>query len=127
MGALLLLLILSICVLLLAFAFWLTTRVINGVAYKMKLGKIPTIIICLLGVVGGLYYFVMVRTGLPSDEEMIAHFQEHKTEIEDLVRRYRAFERPYPGDTKISIPEWSKTLPRDAFDWEKQHADTSAY
>jgi hypothetical protein len=34
----------------------------------------------------------MFRTGLASDEEMIAHFKEHRAEIEELVKRYREFE-----------------------------------
>jgi len=31
------------------------------------------------------------RVPLPSDEEMIAHFQAHRAEFEELVRRYRTF------------------------------------
>ena len=31
---------------------------------------------------------------LPSDEEFIAHFQKHRADIEELVRRYRQYEPP---------------------------------
>lgn len=40
------------------------------------------------------YYQVLVKTGLPSDEEMIRHFYENKTEIETLVSSFRTFEEP---------------------------------
>jgi hypothetical protein len=34
----------------------------------------------------------MFRTGLASDETMIAYFKEHRSEIEELVKRFREFE-----------------------------------
>jgi hypothetical protein len=79
--------------------------------------------------VSGMYYVLVVRMGLPSDEEMIAHFQAHKPEIEELVRRYRSFEMPKmpPRLPRESPNEWLKrrpVMPREAFMWDKQHADT---
>lgn len=49
--------------------------------------------------VGLLYYgasHYYNRNPQPTDEEMIAHFQAHRAEIEEIVRRYRAFQSP-PG------------------------------
>jgi hypothetical protein len=38
------------------------------------------------------YYWVMVDTGLPSDEEMIARFQKDYPDLEKLVHSYRYYE-----------------------------------
>lgn len=54
--------------------------------------------ITLLLIVGLLYWWHY--NPLPSDEEMIAHFHEHRTEIEELVKRYREW---VPSK---SIPNW---------------------
>ncbi|MEJ2426216.1 MAG: hypothetical protein P8101_17500, partial [Candidatus Thiodiazotropha sp.] len=40
--------------------------------------------LCVVG-----YYFLVLRNPLPSDEEMIRTFQEHRSDIEELVRRYQ--------------------------------------
>lgn len=42
----------------------------------------------ILLIISGLLYWWHYNP-LPSDEEMIAHFKEHRTEIEELVKRYR--------------------------------------
>lgn len=47
--------------------------------------RTPIILILLIS---GLLYWWHYNP-LPSDEEMIAHFREHRTEIEELVKRYR--------------------------------------
>jgi hypothetical protein len=39
----------------------------------------------------GVGAFCWFSTGLPSDEEMIAHFQAHRDEFEEVVRRYRNY------------------------------------
>lgn len=44
------------------------------------------------------YYFFFLYSGLPSDEEMVEHFYEHRSEFEKLVERYRSFE---PDETRI--------------------------
>ena len=44
------------------------------------------------------YYFLFLYSGLPSDEEMVEHFYEHRSEFEELVERYRSFE---PDETRI--------------------------
>lgn|GEM_PF-3241069 len=46
------------------------------------------------------------RNPLPSDEEMIAHFQAHRAEFEELVGLYRNYRRP-PGGKRIwgNLPE----------------------
>lgn len=43
-------------------------------------------------------WFFWFRNPLPSDEEMIAHFQAQRTQIEELVKRYREFQRPPDKD-----------------------------
>jgi hypothetical protein len=45
------------------------------------------LVLVTLCVVG--YYFLVLRNPLPSDEEMIRTFQEHRSDIEELVRRYQ--------------------------------------
>jgi hypothetical protein len=37
------------------------------------------------------YYLLIIRNPLPSDEQMIEHFQKHRSDIEELVRRYRSY------------------------------------
>ncbi|MCU7926647.1 MAG: hypothetical protein KZQ97_09425 [Candidatus Thiodiazotropha sp. (ex Dulcina madagascariensis)] len=50
------------------------------------------------------YYVLIVRNPLPSDEDMIAHFQAHRSDIEELVRRYRN----YSSDPKVDHSLWFK-------------------
>ena len=40
----------------------------------------------------GAYYLVIARNPLPGDEEMITHFQAHRADFEEVVRRYRSFD-----------------------------------
>lgn len=54
--------------------------------------------IILLLIVGSLYWWHY--NPLPSDENMISHFHNHRTEIEELVKRYRAWE------PSAAIPNW---------------------
>jgi hypothetical protein len=61
-------------------------------------------------IVAFLYCALLWRTGLPSDEEMIAHFYAHRADIEELVRRFRNFE----------MPEKDDSLPKNAYQWDKQ-------
>jgi hypothetical protein len=65
----------------------------------MAITKHPKIIIGIIIVLcaiflfcGARYYFAKTYTGLASDKEMIAHFKEHRAEIEELVKRYREFD-----------------------------------
>ena len=48
------------------------------------------------------YYVAMVRNPLPSDEKMIAQFQNHRSDIEELIKRYRG----YPSGTEIDHSRW---------------------
>ena len=48
------------------------------------------VIICLL-MAGITFLWWCQRVPLPTDEEMIAHFQAHRVEFEELVRRHRSF------------------------------------
>jgi hypothetical protein len=70
------------------------------------------------------FYLVMIHTGLPSDEEMIADFRAHKADIEELVWRYRTYSPPREPKSGETREEWLKRLPPSAFNWTKQHADT---
>lgn len=48
----------------------------------------------ILGISAGVIFFLTWysrRVPLPTDEEMIAHFQAHRAEFEELVLRYRTF------------------------------------
>lgn len=38
---------------------------------------------------------------LPSDEELIAHFQEHRRDIETLVQAYYSAPEPLPGQSRV--------------------------
>jgi len=51
------------------------------------------------------YYFLIIRNPLPSDEEMIAHFYAHRADFEELVRRYREYDRPSDKDTSFWYKE----------------------
>ncbi|QLI81223.1 hypothetical protein HZU75_06575 [Chitinibacter fontanus] len=50
-------------------------------------------------------YFLWQRNPLPKDEELIAHFQAHRAEFEELIRRYRAYERSANKDTSLWFKE----------------------
>jgi uncharacterized membrane-anchored protein YitT (DUF2179 family) len=58
--------------------------------------KIIIVIVCVIFLYSGTVFysvaFSTISTGLASDETMIAHFKEHRSEIEELVKRYREFE-----------------------------------
>jgi hypothetical protein len=45
------------------------------------------------------YYFLWVWNPLNSDEKMMAHFYAHRADFEELVRRYRTYDRPKGRDT----------------------------
>ncbi|MEL1264438.1 hypothetical protein [Pseudoxanthomonas putridarboris] len=62
----------------------------DGVLVRMKnaIGVLVASIVVGLGV----YYAVFARTGLPSDEEMIGQYSQHKDEFHEVSRRYRDFE-----------------------------------
>jgi hypothetical protein len=67
----------------------------------------------------------MFRTGLASDETMISHFKEHRSEIEELVKRYREFEpeTAEPGYTWMSNKKSGEyeEVPYKSHDlWERQ-------
>ena len=52
----------------------------------------------------GAYYLVIARNPLPGDEEMITHFQAHRADFEEVVRRYRSFDAGpdgSPGDWAV--------------------------
>jgi hypothetical protein len=59
--------------------------------------------IAILLFISGLLYWWHYNP-LPSDEEMIAHFHEHRTEIEELVKRYRGCVTKV-GTTCEDLPE----------------------
>lgn len=50
---------------------------------------------------GMAFYFFVIRNPLPSDEEMIAHFQKNRSDFDELINRYRNFD---------SSPSWDHTL-----------------
>lgn len=62
-----------------------TEQAVTRAQLYRKNWRVPIISILLIS---GLLYWWHYNP-LPSDEEMIAHFHEHRTEIEDLVKRYR--------------------------------------
>lgn len=66
----------------------------------------------LLSVLAAAYYTFFVNP-LASDEEMIAHFNAHRAEIEALVKSYREWE-PTPGENVIwnHKPETKRLLER---------------
>ena len=45
-----------------------------------------------IAVLGISYFFLAIWYPLPSDEEMIEHFQEHREDFVELVERYRNFQ-----------------------------------
>jgi hypothetical protein len=50
------------------------------------------------------YYVVIVRNPLPDDDRMIDDFNENRSHIEELVRRYRN----YPSGPEIDHSRWFK-------------------
>jgi hypothetical protein len=71
---------------------------IKGILARHR-GKL--IIVALLVIA---YYVLIVKNPLPGDEDMIAHFQTHRSDIEELVRRYRN----YSTDPKVDHSLWFK-------------------
>ena len=70
---------------------------------KNKITKHRYKLISLLGI-SVAYYVLIVRNPLPSDEQMIAHLNAHRADIEELIRRYR----DYPSGPKIDHSKWRK-------------------
>ncbi len=66
-------------------------------------GKLISILVVLLSLPVA-YYFIIIRNPLPSDEEIIAQFRQHRSDIEELVRRYRN----YSTDPKVDHSLWFK-------------------
>jgi hypothetical protein len=60
--------------------------------------------IAILLFLSGLLYWWHYNP-LPSDEEMTAHFHEHRTEIEELVKRYRKCDPNLVGKSCEGLPE----------------------
>lgn len=48
-----------------------------------------------------LYYRVWIWNPLPRDEQMIEHFQLHRVDFEEAVRRYREYPRTPEKDTSL--------------------------
>lgn len=72
----------------------------------------------LVGLAAFGLWWVWFRNLLPSDEEMIAHFQAHRAEFEELVALYRN-NRPLPGDTRSwgDLPEVKALREKLGTDW----------
>lgn len=66
-----------------------------------RISKLVTFLSCLLiistVVLIGWYYYRLFTNLLPKDEELIAHFQAHRGEFEELVKRYREYEPEQVG------------------------------
>ncbi|MDR3345919.1 MAG: hypothetical protein LBS73_01985, partial [Campylobacteraceae bacterium] len=93
--------------------------------------KIIIVIVCVIFLFCGAgYYLGAFGTGLASDEEMIAHFKEHRAEIEELVKRYREFDPETAAEPKlVSVKHangtWEDRYVKDHTLWIEQN-DTRA-
>ena len=68
------------------------------------------------------YYFLAIWYPLPSDEEMIEHFQEHREGFEALVQRYRNFEVGLDGfHSKWKSEEGTELMLKRAKVWHVGH------
>ncbi|MDE2599471.1 MAG: hypothetical protein KGL40_07595 [Rhodocyclaceae bacterium] len=76
------------------------TLVVHGV---MKARLIPAFVIAGAFAVslGATYYFFWIWNPMISDEEMIADFQAHRADFEELVKRYREYPRSPDKDTSL--------------------------
>lgn len=61
--------------------------------------------LCVPALIGLAYYLLLVWNPLPDDEELITHFQTHRADFEEAVRRYRAHPRPADKDTSLWFKE----------------------
>ena len=61
-------------------------------SFFQKVVQVGALILLALSSIGVMYYLVIVRNPLPSDEKMMAHFHDHRVDFEELVRRYRNFD-----------------------------------
>ncbi len=66
--------------------------------FKEIFSCIAVVVICC----SSMYYLLWEFNPLPNDEEMIANFNAHRAEFEELVRRYRNYPRPPDKD----ISKW---------------------
>jgi hypothetical protein len=66
----------------------------NGPTAKHRLANPWIWLVPILALIVWANYYFSHLNPLPSDEEMIAHLQKHRADIEELIRRYRAFEPP---------------------------------
>lgn len=51
--------------------------------------------------VAGPYFYYLFVNPLPSDAELIAHFQAHRADIETLLKMYYAAPEPKPGERRV--------------------------
>lgn len=54
---------------------------------------------------GVFYWYIWVWNPLPSDEEMIEHFQTHRADFEEAVRRYREYPVEEGKDSSLWFKE----------------------
>ncbi len=52
-----------------------------------------------------VYYLLLIINPLPDDEDMIAHFQKHRSDFEEVVKRYREHKRPVNNDSSLWYKE----------------------
>lgn len=65
-------------------------------------------ILPILVILAGMYsvlYWLWNWNPLPSDEQMIKHFQLHRVDFDEAVRRYREYPRPRNKDTSLWFKE----------------------
>lgn len=67
----------------------------------MKIKNLIFIVLIMAAALAFGYWLLFVRNPLPSDESIIEHFNKHKADFEEVVRRYREYPRPPNTDTSM--------------------------
>lgn len=79
--------------------------------------RLPAALLAAMALVAGVYYYVFMRS-VPSDEEMLAHFQAHRSEMQALVDHYRSYSWPLDGSERWEmLPEVVDLLKRARIDY----------
>jgi len=83
----------------------MTSTTSPGKSWKKSVWFWPGVWLLVAASVFALVYYLLHINPLPKDEELIAQFQEHRADIEELARRYRQIDPQPNKDHSLWIKE----------------------
>ena len=80
--------------------WWWMPLLAQGAGIRKGVRRIPLYLVPTALLAFSIWVLFFVNP-LPSDEEMIAHFQEHRQDIETLIQAYYNAPEPLPGQRRV--------------------------